>query len=581
MADCRLQIEGRVLLTVVGAFLMCASAFAQVGIIRDGRAAPRTGTASIRGRVTSVDTGQPLRRAEVQLGAAPGVATNPGDSPIVVATDEQGYYQINKLPAGRFTLTASKTGYMTLQHGQRRPLEGSRPIELTGGQALENVNFALPRGAVIVARITDEFGEPAAGVRVTAQQYRFVSGVRRLVNAGNASSFVAGATDDFGEMRIAGLAPGEYIVSAATAFASVAVRMVAAGPGQRYGTTYYPGTSSVDDARRVTVAVGQEATVTFPLVPVRLARLSGTLRDSTGAVPQPQQLRMSLTFLIGYGNSSGVAVNLRPDGSFSAVDLAPGEYALTVSPGTAQPGGPKEYAQTQIFVKGEDITGLSVTTGKGATMRGRFVFDTGAPSADARPGSIQFRIAFPQSPGTQDRPSWNADWTFEFPGLLGSGAIIRSGAFVTPGQTFTPSTWYIKAVMLEGKDVFDTPFNFESGRDINDLQVILTQKQTELNGHAMDAEGRPVPDYVTVVFPENRALWTPQTRFISTGRPDQTGTFKVVGLPAGSYLATAVDYLETGAEGDPELLAKLVDGATRVSMGEGETKSLSLRVVSY
>ena len=70
---------------------------------RDGPAtAAPTGTGSIRGRVLT-QTGTPLRRAQMTL-----VSTENTQVRRVTTTDAEGRYQFTELPAGRFTVTATK-----------------------------------------------------------------------------------------------------------------------------------------------------------------------------------------------------------------------------------------------------------------------------------------------------------------------------------------------------------------------------------------------------------------------------------------------------------------------------------------
>ena len=71
----------------------------------------KTGTGRILGRVVSTDTGGPLRRAQVRL-TAPEIGVK------VALTDAEGRYEFRELPAGRFTLNASKSGYVSVQYGQ-------------------------------------------------------------------------------------------------------------------------------------------------------------------------------------------------------------------------------------------------------------------------------------------------------------------------------------------------------------------------------------------------------------------------------------------------------------------------------
>src|SRR6188508_856134 len=70
------------------------------------------GTGRIAGRIVSADTGNPIRRAQVRL-SAPEIRVNRTDT-----TDNDGKYEFADLPAGRYRLQVSKTGYVTLEYGQ-------------------------------------------------------------------------------------------------------------------------------------------------------------------------------------------------------------------------------------------------------------------------------------------------------------------------------------------------------------------------------------------------------------------------------------------------------------------------------
>ena len=176
---------------------------------RDQAAAPATGTAKIRGVVLASDDGRPLRRATVRV-TAPELR-----EPRSVETDFSGRYEITDLPAGRFTVTASKAGFVAISHGQTRPNEMGRPVEVRDGQVVERINLALPRGAAITGRVVDEYGEPVAGAAVQPMQMRYVNGRLEPTMAGNGG--VIGAmfqTPDTGEFRVWGLSPGEYLIQA-------------------------------------------------------------------------------------------------------------------------------------------------------------------------------------------------------------------------------------------------------------------------------------------------------------------------------------------------------------------------------
>ncbi|MEP7116391.1 MAG: carboxypeptidase-like regulatory domain-containing protein, partial [Acidobacteriota bacterium] len=170
--------------------------------MRPGGADEPLGTAVLKGVVVAADTGAPIRRAQVRAVAA-------GFDNRIATTDEQGRFELRDLAGGRYTLTASKGGFVSLQYGQRRPSERGTPVELAAGATLEKIVIGLPRGSVIAGRVVDEFGEPLTGAQVQVLRYVFTQGARRLVAAGTGNR-----TDDQGSFRVFGLAPGDYVVSA-------------------------------------------------------------------------------------------------------------------------------------------------------------------------------------------------------------------------------------------------------------------------------------------------------------------------------------------------------------------------------
>jgi hypothetical protein len=113
------------------------------------------------------------------------------------------------------------------------------------------------------------------------------------------------------------------------------------------------------------------------------------------------------------------------------------------------------------------------------------------------------------------------------------------------------------------------------------MQIVLTKKITTLSGLVTDSRGNPVLDSTVVVFPADDKLWTFQSRFIKAARPDQDGRYRITALPGpGSYRAIALQGLEDGQAGDPEFLASIRDQATKLELGEGETKSVDVKLSS-
>src|SRR5688572_32894324 len=223
---------------------------------RDTATTALTGTAVVRGRVLAAEAPNGLRRAQISLSRVD--AAQPGQQyRRVTTTDAEGRFQFGDLPAGRFSITADKAGYVALQYGQRRPYEAGTPVTLSDGETLDRVDFMLPRGSVISVRVTDEFGEPVAGVQVQVQRYQYgPDGQRRLTSAGTQTPFAT--TDDRGEFRAFGLMPGEYVVVASMRALGGVTGTGANDTSEGFAPTFYPGSLTADQARSEERRVGKE-----------------------------------------------------------------------------------------------------------------------------------------------------------------------------------------------------------------------------------------------------------------------------------------------------------------------------------
>ena len=185
-----------------------------------------------------------------------------------VNTDAEGRFEVADLPAGRYFLMVGRNGYVSLQFGQQRPFEPGRPLVITDGQVIDRIDFALPRGSVISGRVTDELGEPVAGVRMQAMRYRYLpGGERQLVSANIGGSFNM-VTNDLGEFRVFGLMPGSYVVSAnpddggmMSLGGGVMPGNLSAGDAEGFATTYYPGTLNPEQAESINLGIAHLANV--------------------------------------------------------------------------------------------------------------------------------------------------------------------------------------------------------------------------------------------------------------------------------------------------------------------------------
>jgi hypothetical protein len=83
-----------------------------------------------------------------------------------------------------------------------------------------------------------------------------------------------------------------------------------------------------------------------------------------------------------------------------------------------------------------------------------------------------------------------------------------------------------------------------------------------------------------VIFHRDPERWADESRYIRAARPDAQGQFEIRALPPGDYLAAAVGYVEEGEWNDPAYLESIRRYAQPLTVTEGATASLSLKLVT-
>jgi len=519
-----------------------------------GRGNDVQGTSAIRGLITAGDTNTPLRRAQV-------TASSPETrSQRAASTDANGRFELLNLPAGRWTVSASKGGYVSQQYGQRRAFESVEPIDLADGQRA-TANFTLPRGGVITGRISDEYGDAVTGARVEVLRSQMTQGRRRLTPVS-----VTSQTDDTGAFRVFGLAPGEYYVAAR--LQPMPFDFAEGGPAT-FAATFYPGTANVADAQRIKVeAATEQSGISFAVTAARAVRVSGTVLDSNGA---PTQATVMLQSTAQIDGPLGMRAQARSqaDGTFTMPNVSPGEYTLEVMTGQggrAAAASP-DVASMPLVVGNEDVAGLTIATSKGGTIRGTVVADAGSAPTTGLQISMQSLGGVLRGNGLNAQVS--SAGTFDLSGLAGS-YVLRVDRI--------PDGWTVKSITVNGKDASDLPIDVR-GADQLTARVVLTNHVNELTG-TVRVGGQISMNANVVVFPDNPAQWVFPARRVRSTRVDKNGLFRVRALPAGQrYLAVAVDYLEQGEFQDPEFLQRMKARATEITLGEADSKNIDLTLV--
>ena len=528
---------------------------------RDGAATK--GTASVKGRVTSADSGKPVRRVQIRL-SSPDLTEAKS-----MSTTAEGTFEFKDLPAGRYTISASRPGFLSLQYGQRRPGEPGRPLQLADGERIANADIALPRTSIISGRVTDEVGDPLPAVNIFPAQWKFFRGRRQLVRVSGGMAF--NETDETGQFRITGLEPGDYFVIGYTR----TTWTVDGKPNERIGflPTYAPGTASAAEALRIKVGIGQDVNIgDFALVPGRVATISGTAMRANGQPLAGETVNRSQMFEGPSGSSSfGMAgAKVSPDGSFLIKDVAPGEYRLSIRAPNGK-DGPIEGATVTVTVMGDDVSGVTLVASTGGTLVGRVVTDTGAPLAMSDQQRMRVSVR-PLDPSTtyshfeSDNGRVRDDGAFEVNGVFGVNRIS-----VGP----LAHGWALKSIDYQGRDFADVPVDIRGGERLDGLTIVLSKNLPVLRGTLLDNRHQPAEGSV-LLFPEDHRKWAEESRLTRTTRPDLKGAFEFRNVIPGDYLVISLAYVREGDWADPEFLENLRDRATRVRVDESGAVPLAL-----
>ena len=428
------------------------------------------------------------------------------------------------MPAGRYSLNASKTGFIALSYGQRRPLQAGTPLQLAEGQQLKGVELRLPRGGAISGHIFDEDGEPMPAATVRLMRYEYLQGDRRLVPVGTDQ------TDDRGQYRIWGLNPGEYYVSAigrnpnpgrgpgagrmggGPAAGAVMAEAIAGAEGNvvmfpgpadsqdtpvGYAPTYYLGRHL--DCRRPTChARSQRGSAQRRLW--RATRSNGTGRRKGRESQRHGQFRRERDARARWcsGRHAGpmgtsYAARIQWDGAFAIANVPPGRYTLRAR---GDDGDAPAFGVQPLTVAGDDVAGVNVVLAPGATLSGTVTFE---PGQQAVPADLsQVRVTAPAADGSAFGRSPEArvdqDGKFTLEGVPPGPHLVRSNG--------APRGWMLKAAVVGGQDVVDGQLEIRSGQKITGVSLVFSDKLSEVGGHVTDDQGVPVTDFTGTRVPD-------------------------------------------------------------------------------
>jgi protocatechuate 3,4-dioxygenase beta subunit len=416
-----------------------------------------------------------------------------------------------------------------------------------------------PDPGVVSGRVVDDAGGPMEGVIVELRRIGYLASGRALESAAASRT-----TDDRGQFRLYGVAPGSYFL-AVYAAAEESARAV-------YAPRFHPDRSTISEAVPIVVELGRELSgLTITFSPSRSLPLSGMVFDAAG------QPRVTGVVGLAANTPSGalalqVEARIGTDGSFEIPSVAPGEYILqAVGKGSS---GVREMGVIPVSVTSGDSAPVLITTLRGSRFAGRVVFEGGAPK-QLPPGFgiiiVPSDPAYAAMLSTYDGGFVDGDGTFAITGLVGPGRLAL--ASVREG-------WWVKSVRVGGEEMADTPVMF-GRQDRDGVNVVLSSAGGRIEGNVVDAAKLGMGVSVAV-FPVDRSRWFYRSRFLRLLRLSTGGRFSIP-VPPGDYwvaaVGTSIEESVYGSWQNDEFLSALIPAARRVTLEEGQRAVLTLTPV--
>ncbi len=371
------------------------------------------------------------------------------------------------------------------------------------------------------------------------------------------------------------------------------------GQLQVYSTTYYPGTADVTASTVVTLRSGEDRSgVDFRLGLVPTGRVVGTVIDANGPAANVGVRLVPKSSDTAIDATAGITA---ADGSFTILGAQFGEYIARIeqrpAPQIPASQGPNpmaqamlgalagmsnepRYADAPVSVGAGTTSEVSLALRPGAKIRGRVVFE----GSLAQPTAQQLQAMTVGAVALDGRASPPAA-----PAAGGQrpGQVGQTAEFVTQGYppgkyllslpTLAAGGWRLASIAADGRDASVTPLELGTA-DVTDVVATYTDRAANLSGSTRDRSGAAVRATL-FVFPFDYRTW------IDNGMPARVvvtsmGPTFNLRMSGGDYLAVAVLDAEPNDRNDPEFIERVARLATRVSLADGETRTLDLVAVS-
>jgi hypothetical protein len=248
------------------------------------------------------------------------------------------------------------------------------------------------------------------------------------------------------------------------------------------------------------------------------------------------------------------------DGTFEIHDVLPGSY-IAVARWSDE--GKNYQARQNVDVGNADVEGLNLVITPGIAVSGQVRWE-GPASIDRGGLTVYLQTK---------------DGGYGF----GSGAEVNGDAFtlkdVPEGEYLAEMAGisqdcFLKSVRYGGTEALEEGFTVRRGVVDAALEVTVSCRGARVQGAVTDADSLPAAGVWVVLVPDDSRR--NETRLYKTKTTDQYGHFELRGIAPGDYKVFSWDQVEQGAWEDPDFVKPYEEKGERVSVQEGDAKSVDL-----
>jgi hypothetical protein len=507
----------------------------------------------IAGTVTNSITGEVVAGATLTL-----LAGQPRKVILTAVSDADGHFALDPVAAGKYSLRASRRGYMTTAFDEHD--QYSSAIVTGPDQDTEHIPFHLNPGAMIRGVVTDDAGEPVEQANVLLMRKTKFGGMgEHLVKS------ISGVTDDTGLFEFWNLVPGTYLLAVkAEPWFALHPRLTAendvAGDGQReavaaldvaYPVTYYGGVTDEAAVTPIPIASGDrvDADVTLHAVPA----VHLTLHMTEGMLGHRgfEMLPSLHQTVFGEQDFSPVSFpqpGLPGQGLMEFRGMAPGHYSV-------MQGDPPRV--TEIDTTGNQELDTS----------------SGAPTFSV---DMKIRMSDGSAPPSQLNMTLLSDDTLlrRITARLMGGSEVHFGSVpLGKWNVLADSTGLWLGVVSIQTGTTATSDNRIVVKDRRlSLTAVVAQGKTSIEGFA-NRNGKGEAGVMVVLIPKDPGASLEEFR---RDQSDSDGSFLLQNVTPGQYTVVAI---ENGWDLDwarPEVISRYLQGGTVVTIGEKSGPSIRL-----